>query len=65
MATFAILTGNLVTQVILADDQATALAVSPKGVTAIEYTAENPAGIGWKYYESTKKFVQPVEVSNA
>ena len=65
MATFAILTGNSVTQVIIADDQATALAVSPKGVTAIEYTVENPAGIGWKYDESTKKFVQPVEVSNA
>ena len=65
MATFAILTGNSVTQVIVADDQATALAVSPKGVVAIEYTAENPAGIGWSYNESTKKFVQPVEVSNA
>ena len=65
MANFAILSGNSVSNIIVADNEKTAVAVSPKGVTVIEYTTENPAGIGWSYNESTKKFVQPVEVSNA
>ena len=33
------------------------------GVTLIEYTQENPAGIGWVYDESTGKFNPPESTS--
>ena len=66
MATYAILTGNQVTNVIVADTENDALAVSPKGVTAVKYTPDNPAGIGWTYDEATGQFTDPtVEVVDA
>ena len=58
MATFAMMSGNSVINVIIADDkEATEAALNCK---LIEYTPENPAGIGWTYDESTGKFSAPV-----
>lgn len=58
MATFAVMSGNTVENIIMADDkEATEAAL---GCILIEYTAENPAGIGWTYDSETGKFVAPV-----
>lgn len=49
--------GNIVTNIIMADDkEATEAALN---CTLIEYTQENPAGIGWTYDEETGKFNPP------
>ena len=56
MATFAIMGGNQVTNVIVADTLGDAQLLG----TAIEYTTENPAGIGWTYDESTGRFSEPI-----
>jgi hypothetical protein len=62
MATFAIMGGNVVSNVIVADTLEDAQVLG----TAIEYTTENPAGIGWTYDESTGRFTAPiVEEENA
>ena len=47
MATFAIINNNTVENVIVADDLA--IAESVTGKLCVEYTEENPAGIGWTY----------------
>ena len=58
MATYAMMAGNSVTNIIMADDkEATEAALH---CTLIEYTAENPAGIGWTYDPDTGKFATPV-----
>lgn len=58
MATFAMMNGNSVINVIVADDkESTGAALNCK---LIEYTPENPAGIGWTYDEATGKFSAPV-----
>ena len=58
MPTFAMMGGNSVTNIIMADDkEATEAALNCK---LIEYTAENPAGIGWTYDEETGRFNPPV-----
>jgi hypothetical protein len=47
MATYAMMSGNTVDNIIMADDkQATEAALH---CTLIEFTPENPAGIGWWY----------------
>lgn len=57
MPTFAMMGGNVVSNIIMADDkEATEAALN---CTLIEYTAENPAGIGWIYDEETGKFNPP------
>lgn len=57
MATFAMMSGNSVSNVIVADDkEATEAALN---CTLIEVTADNPAGIGWTYEDG--EFVAPVE----
>ena len=56
--TFAMMSGNSVSNVIVADDkEATEAAL---GCVLIEYTPENPAGIGWTYDLETGKFEAPV-----
>jgi hypothetical protein len=60
MATFAVISGNIVSNVIVADNKEQAEA--DLGVTLIEYTPENPAGIGWTYDETTGQFFVPVVV---
>ena len=58
MATYAMMSGNVVSNIIMADDkEATEAALH---CTLIEYTPENPAGIGWTYDSETGKFNPPV-----
>lgn len=47
MATFAVMSRNLVSNIIVADSKEIAEQVT--GLACIEYTQENPAGIGWTY----------------
>lgn len=56
MANYAVISSNLVVNVIVADTVEIAEAVT--GSTCIEYTDENPASIGW-IYDGTK-LVAPV-----
>jgi hypothetical protein len=56
MATFAIISGNIVTNVIVTDDKEQS--EKDLGVTLVEYTPENPAGIGCTYDGTT--FTAPV-----
>jgi hypothetical protein len=59
MPTFAMMSGNTVETIIMADDkEATEAALR---CTLIEYTDENPAGAGWSYDPETGKFIEPVE----
>ena len=60
MATFAVMSGNTVSTVIVADNKEQCEA--ELGVVLIEYTPENPAGLGWIYDEATGKFVAPIAV---
>lgn len=55
--TVAIMSGNIVSNVIVVDD----IEQSAKDLNAvlIEYTSENPAGIGYIYDEATGKFNRP------
>jgi len=57
VATFAVMSGNTVSTVIVADNKEQCEA--ELGVVLIEYTPENPAGIGWIYDETTGKFTAP------
>jgi hypothetical protein len=60
MATFAAMSGNIVSTILVADDkEATEAALN---CILIEYTPENPAGIGWIYNEVTGKFTAPETV---
>ena len=56
MATFAVMDGNIVSNVIVADTLEDASVLG----TCIQYTKENPAGIGWVYNEETGTFSAPV-----
>lgn len=58
MANYAMMSGNSVSNVIVADDkEATEAALH---CTLIEITPENPGGIGWTYDPDTNKFTAPV-----
>jgi hypothetical protein len=56
MATFAVMGGNFVTNVIVADTLEEASVLGQ----CIEYTKDNPAGIGMVYDEATGTFSLPV-----
>ena len=56
MATFAEIQDGVVTNVIVADTKEIAELVT--GLTCVEYTDSNPAGIGWTY--DGEKFTAPV-----
>ena len=52
MATYAVMSGNIVSNVIVADDkEATEAALN---CVLVEYTTENPAGIGYSLDETGK-----------
>lgn len=52
------MSGNTVDNIIMADDkEATEAALR---CTLIEFTPENPAGIGWSYDPETGVFTEPV-----
>ena len=56
MATYAVLNGNNVENIIVADSLEIAETVTKK--TCVEYNDSNPAGIGWTY--DGTKFIAPV-----
>jgi hypothetical protein len=58
MKTFAVMAGNTVSNVIMAENE---LVGEVLGITVIEYTPENPAGIGWTYDEATGQFSPPIQ----
>jgi hypothetical protein len=60
MATYAVLNGDNVENIIVADSLEIAETVTEK--TCIEYNDSNPAGIDWTY--DGKKFVAPTTESN-
>ena len=60
MATYAVISGSTVSNIIVADTVEIAEAVT--GCICIEYTADKPAGIGWAYDQHADVFVAPVEV---
>ena len=55
--TAAVMAGNVVTNIIVVDD----IEQSSKDLNSvlIEYTSENPAGIGWTYDDTTGTFTPP------
>ena len=58
MPTFAMMNGNVVDTIIMADDkEATEAALR---CVLIEFTEDNPAGIGYTYDPETGKFAAPV-----
>lgn len=60
MANYAMMSGNSVSNIIVADDkEATEAALN---CTLIEITPENPAGMGWTYDPETSTFIAPPEV---
>lgn len=59
MKTFAVMTGTIVSNIIVAEDETVG---EQLGVTLIEYTTENSAGVGYTYDESTGLFSPPVIV---
>lgn len=58
MATFAVIAGNRVSNLIVADDKE--IVESALGVKLVEVTTESPAGIGWDYDPVTRTFIAPV-----
>lgn len=61
MATFAVLSGSTVSNVVVADTVEVAELVT--SATCVEYTEANPAGIGWTYNAETGSFTPPTEVT--
>jgi hypothetical protein len=60
MANYAVMNGDIVENIIVADSLEIAETVTEK--TCVEYNTNNPAGIGWTY--DGKKFVAPTTESN-
>ena len=61
MGTYAVISGNIVNNVIVADDPIDAS--NALGAQLIEYTSDNPAGIGWTYDEETNTFTPPALIN--
>jgi pyridoxal biosynthesis lyase PdxS len=59
MANYALIKDGVVNNVIVADTKEIAEEVT--GLTCVEYTDENPAGIGWSY--DGAEFTAPVVVT--
>jgi hypothetical protein len=57
MANFAIITGNIVSNIIVADTKEIAEQIT--GANCIEYTGENPVGIGYVYDPVEDVFTYP------
>lgn len=56
MPNFAVISGNTVSNVIIADSKEIAEQIVG---SVIEYTEANPAAIGWTYDEATGVFAPP------
>ena len=61
MATFAILSGDLVTNVIVADTLENAELATNS--VCVEYTEDNHAGVGYSYDAKSGKFTRPAETT--
>jgi hypothetical protein len=59
--TAAMMSGNEVINIIVVDD--IAQSSQDLGCELIEYTDENPAGIGWTYDRESGKFISPEPTS--
>ena len=59
MKTFAVMSGNIVSNIIIAEDISDG---EELGLTLIEYNPENSSGIGYTYDEETGLFSPPVIV---
>lgn len=57
MALFAVMDGHSVVNIIVTDNKEQG--EQDLNVTLIEYTDDNPAGIGWIYDETTNTFTAP------
>lgn len=62
MATYAVLSGDVVSNIIVANTLADAELVTRE--KCVEYTDANPAYIGWIYDEKNNKFTSPVKSVN-
>lgn len=62
MGNYAMMSGKSVANIIVADNKEEA--ETALGCVLIEYTAENPAGIGWTYDEETGKFNPPPPITD-
>jgi hypothetical protein len=58
MPNFAVLSGSLVSNVIVAETKEVAESIT--GLTCIQYSKENPAIIGYEYDFDLETFVEPV-----
>jgi hypothetical protein len=58
MFNFAVMNSNIVENIILADSKEIAEQATNK--VCLEYTNENPAGIGWTYNEESNIFIPPI-----
>jgi hypothetical protein len=58
MAMYAVMSGNTVSNIIIADNKEDA--ELDLNVTLIEFTDTNPAGIGWTYSEQSNTFIPPM-----
>lgn len=59
--TFAEILNGTVINVVVAESKPIAELVT--GHLCVEYTADNPAGIGWKYDDKTESFSAPQDES--
>lgn len=57
MGVYAMLVGNVVQNLIAADDKIETERVLK--CVLVEVTSENPAGIGWTFNEETNTFIEP------
>jgi hypothetical protein len=62
MATFAVLSGDLVANTIVADTLENAELATNS--VCVEYTDDNPAGIGFTYNSKSGKFIRPAETTD-
>lgn len=61
MPNYAVISGNVVSNIIVADNKETAETAT--NCFCVEYTLENSAAIGWIYDEVTGKFINPEQIS--
>lgn len=59
MATFAMMAGNVVKNIIMAENKEAVEGVLD--CVLIEYTKDNPAGIGWTYDPESRRFSPPAQ----
>ena len=56
--TAAVISGNTVINIIVVDN--IEQSAQDLNLVLVEYTDDNPAGIGWTYDETTGRFTEPI-----